>query len=107
MPNRANDISNGTIGVRKRNSRRARIRYEFLRKARTSEYSDKDGSNFYSHHVASFQSALPLLSFNFRHVLQHRQYTKSIIVRPPSLGFANAARSCLPILVRIEHKIGV
>ena len=33
VPNRANDIRNGTIGVRKRNSRRARTRHEFLRRA--------------------------------------------------------------------------
>jgi hypothetical protein len=33
MPNRANDIRNWTLGVRKRNSRRARIRHEFLGRA--------------------------------------------------------------------------
>src|SRR6516164_8450397 len=53
MPNRANDISNGTIGVRKRNSRRARISHELLRRARYSEYGGKEGSNSYSHYVAS------------------------------------------------------
>src|SRR6516225_6735013 len=66
VPNRANDISNGTIGVRKRNSWRARIRHELLRRTRYSEYSGKDGASCYSHHVASVQSALPPLVFQFQ-----------------------------------------
>ena len=58
MPNRANDIRNGTIGVRKRISRRACIRHELLRRAGYSEYGGNEGSNCYSHHVAGVQSAL-------------------------------------------------
>jgi hypothetical protein len=53
VPNRANDIRNRSIGARKRISRRARIRYELLRRARYSEYGGKEGGNYYSHHITS------------------------------------------------------
>src|SRR5262249_34761166 len=113
MPNRANDISNGTIGVRKRNSRRARIRHELLRRARYSEYGGKKAAIVIR--ITSPVSNLRyiLWSFNFRHELaalgaKRRTNTPGgSSLRTTSPGFADAARLYLPIFVWIEHKIGV
>ena len=51
-------IKSGTTVADIGAGRRARIRHELLRKARYSEYGGEEGSNCYSHHVASVQSAL-------------------------------------------------
>ena len=113
MPNWANDIRNGTIGVRKRNSWRARPRHEILRSARYREYGGKHSGNCYSHHIASVQSALHRLSLNFRHDLAAPRPKRP--VNTPKASFYDHHLWGLPtlrvyvfqFLVWIEHKIGV
>ena len=95
LPNRANDISNGTIRVPKRNSRRARIGHELLRRARYGEYSGKEGSNCYSHHVASVTLGANVPFHSALRTWSDAEYFSECRDQPPPYELSTRKYHCL------------